>query len=278
MLGLSAKVNAITLPAYSEIKRLILSKDWSQTDGHLLTINFVLRWISDQYLQRNPGKQCGEIQNALERDVMDCVWDLVLEGVFAPGAQLSNASLPALRFTNHGKQCLLTQHPTPHDPDGYLRWLGAQCRTLDSVTLVYLREALQTFRSRNNIATVVMIGVAAESVFLRVVNAVAAAIGPENRREKFITDTKGKVVKRQHDKLIEQLRHIAPSLPSPLNETVVMHVESMFDIIRRYRNDAGHPNEVVLDELYEVNAILQISPIYCRTAHVLMDWLVNNRI
>ena len=51
----------------------------------------------------------------------------------------------------------------------------------------------------------------------------------------------------------------------------------IYELIRRTRNDAGHPTGKQM-ERYETHALLLLFPTYCRTAHDLMDWLAVNAV
>jgi hypothetical protein len=82
----------------------------------------------------------------LQAKVSDCVWGLILEGVFAPGHEL-----PFLRVTEYGERCLERGELLPHDPDAYPRTtskkscgrdtiLGASRRQMRCDTLLPMRS------------------------------------------------------------------------------------------------------------------------------------------
>jgi hypothetical protein len=65
----------------------------------------------------------------------------------------------------------------PDEREGFLRRLQRQAPDLDPIAFRYMQEALGSFNSRCYLATVVMLGVAAEMVFLALAEAVVAAVG-----------------------------------------------------------------------------------------------------
>jgi hypothetical protein len=209
--------------------------------------------------------------------ICEVLWGLIVEGVFAPGSGMRNPNLPDLRLTEYGKKCVEAGELTPHDPDGYADRLKRQCRSIDSVTLIYVGEALQTFRAGNHLATAVMVGVAAEQTLSRLVVALMGSLDAPQTSEKLRQATEGKGAKRQHDELMERLRPIARQLPPSVAANLEQHIGGIYDLIRQTRNEAGHPTGRKL-ERYESHALLLMFSAYCRTAHELMDWLKDNLI
>jgi len=50
----------------------------------------------------------------------EAFWQLLTEGIVAPGMNSSNMNLPWFHITAYGKRVLETSEPNPHDPTGYL--------------------------------------------------------------------------------------------------------------------------------------------------------------
>ncbi len=205
------------------------------------------------------------------------IWELIIEGVYTPGASMQTPNLPFLRATEYGLKCFEAGELTPHDPDDYLRRLKAACPNIDDITLLYTREALGTFRVGKHLAAVVMIGVAAESMLLRLVDAVHAALDTPQRKMKFEKDTKGKYAKTQHDEVLKRLTSPATPLPAELGSVLTQHIDASYDLIRRTRNDAGHPTGIRM-ERDDAHVVLLLFPTYCKTVHDLMEWLGKNQI
>jgi len=190
---------------------------------------------------------------------------------------MHSPNLPFLRATEYGLKCFETGELTAHDPDDYLRRLKEACLSIDDITLLYTGEALDTFRAGNYLASVVMIGVAAESMLLRLVDSVDTALDSAQKRSKFQQETKGRKAKKQHDEVLKRLISPATPLPAELESVLTQHVGGIYDLIRRTRNDAGHPTGKRM-ERDETHALLLLFPKYCKTVHDLLEWLGKNLI
>ena len=209
--------------------------------------------------------------------IVAVIWELIMEGVYTPGTGMPNSNLPFLRATEHGRKCFEAGELTAHDPDDYLKRLRTACPSIDETTLLYTEEALDTFRVGKHLAATVMIGVAAENMLFRLVDAVHAALNTPQRQGTFENCTKGKVAKKQHDEVLKRLASPATPLPAELGSVLTQHIDAICDLIRRTRNDAGHPTGKRM-ERYETHALLLLFPTYCKTVHDLMDWLAKNQI
>ncbi len=205
------------------------------------------------------------------------IWELIMEGVYTPGTGMQYPNLPFLRATEYGLKCFEAGELTAHDPDDYLLRLKTACPRIDDTTLLYTGEALDTFRVGKHLAATVMIGVAAENMLQRLVDAVHGALNMPERREKFERATKGKKVKTQHDEILARLRSPVSPLPTDLESVLTQHIDGIYDLIRRTRNEAGHPTGKRMGRP-ETHALLLLFPMYCKTAHDLIDWLGTNQV
>lgn len=265
------------------IRSLILSIKWNHNVSTAVTAaGYIFDTVIDtavqkKVLERKPQAiALAELQIA----VCDVVWELVLEGVLAPGngnSSYSTRELPQLHFTEHGKRCLAAGELSPHDPDRYLERIKNDSPGVDPITLLYLGEALLTFKHGSHLATAVMVGVAAENILLNLVDAVRTALDTPARQTKFEQETTGKKAKVLHDKVLDRLASPHTPLPATLGSIVNRHIDGIFDLIRESRNDAGHPTGRRM-ERPETHALLLLFPVYCKTAHELIMWLAANKI
>lgn len=262
----------------SQIRLLILTTNWNP-GSTAFTVDYIYNGVLDQALTRKllDHKPTAYAASLLEIAVLDVIWELVLEGVFAPGSTLRSSSLPYLRITEHGKKCLEAGQLTPHDPSRYLERIRKQNPSIDQTTLLYLGEALQTFKAGNHLATAVMVGVTAENLLLRLVDSVRAALDTTARQNKFDHVTKGKSSKILHDEVLARLKSPSNPLPANLQSNVEEDLDGIFALIRKSRNDAGHPTGRRF-ERSETHALLLLFPVYCKMTHELMDWLSVNKI
>ncbi len=230
--------------------------------------------VKDGLLPEAPRLQ---YQNPLADKITAVIWELIIEGIYTPGAGMQHPNLPALRATEYGLRCFEAGELTAHDPDDYLRRLKAKCPSIDDITLLYTGEALDTFRVGNFLAATVMIGVAAEKMLLRLVDAVHGALTTTQQQANFKKATDVRSAKKQHDAVVAQLKSPLNPLPPELQSVLTQHVDGAYDLIRRTRNEVGHPTGRRM-ERDETHALLLLFPTYCGTVHDLMEWLRNNPI
>jgi hypothetical protein len=197
--------------------------------------------------------------------------------VYTPGGSVQHPNLAFFRITEYGRRCFDAGELTPHDPDDYLKRLRSMCPIVDSITDLYLEEALGTFRAGRFLSAVVMIGVAAESMWIRLAETVNAALDSAVKQQLFEKETRGGKIKRLHDEVLKRLRQPSTPLPYDLDSMITQHLHGIADLTRQTRNSAGHPTGKRMGR-QEALALLLLFPSYCETVCKLMDWLRTNKI
>jgi hypothetical protein len=259
-----------------QIRRLIFKIKWG---GGMFSD--LARWIGDEafkdgLLQQRPDFSYGTHQT-LGENILEVVWGLIIEGVYTPGISVQHPGFPGLRLTEYGGKCFEAGELTPHDPDGYLKRLKTVCPNIDATTMLYVEEALGSFRSGRFLASAVMIGVASESMLLRLVDAVRGALNPADQTS-FDQATKRNKAKTYHDEVMKVLNRPTVNLPSAIKgDDLSVFVSGIFNLIRQTRNVAGHPTGRRMDR-DEANALLLQFPSYCERVEKLIAWLKANPI
>jgi len=134
----------------------------------------------------------------------------------------------------------------PADPDGFKRRLQRQAPDIDPRALAYLDEALRAFNARCYLSSSVMLGVAAEKVFLGLADAVVQAL--PSRTDKLSRAVSSPRVSQQQrfDELRKVLDADRASLPGGLVDPLTF--DAVADLLRVTRNAAGHPTGTTIDE------------------------------
>jgi hypothetical protein len=256
------------------IRQLILEAKLPQTQ-----IIDVVRQVLDSAKAKGLIETAPDVHyaNPLADKIAFVIWELIMEGIYAPGHSAQQLALPFIRATGYGMKCFEAGYPTPHDPDGYLKRLAQTCPTIDDVTILYVEEALAAFRVGKLIASTVMIGVASENLLIRLADAVSSSLDTPQKQAKFRSSTASQKAKKIHDEVIARLRSPTTPLPPELNSVLTQHIDGIFDLIRRHRNDAGHPTGIRMQR-DETLALMLLFPSYCKTVHGLIDWLSANQI
>jgi len=204
------------------------------------------------------------------------MWQLIILGVLVPGVRgYADSSWPHFSITEYGKNYLESEGSAPYDPDGYLSCITRDNPNVDDVVMLYLTESLQCFIRANYIASVVMVGVATEKVILNLINAFANALSDNSKAATFRRKTQNTMIKIQFDELIKH--PIKNQLPEALSRDLETYLGSIFNLIRSYRNEAGHPSGIVVSrEIAYSN--LQVFRYFSKNVHHLIQYLSSNQI
>jgi hypothetical protein len=217
-----------------------------------------------------------------ENRIKHVIWDLVLERVLVPGTpdpNTLNDGWPFISITDHGRKVLAETNPVPYDPDGYLAGLDKAVGGLHPSTKKYLEEAVSTFRTGNYLASAVMLGATSEMLFLELCQAITGAIADPNARAKIEEKTGPfkKMVQRLSE-VTSWLKQKKSQLPNEWQrQEQVGLIDKVADLIRNYRNDAGHPQDPPAVPTHEeMYALLVVFPHYCKLLSELRAWLLAN--
>jgi len=132
-----------------------------------------------EILRKTPQTHFHAIENDIRRRVeeyerhdvlvlQEILWELLIQGVLAPGKNSLNLNLPFVHVTEYGASCLDDGRILVHDPDGYItRFLATTSGRADGSVVQFVREALAGFLSGNRTSSIVMLSAAAEWLFDR---------------------------------------------------------------------------------------------------------------
>ena len=95
----------------------------------------------------------------------EILWELLVQGVLAPGMNSSNLDFPYIHVTEYGMQLLESGGQEPDEGNDYLDQLEADLPLpLDTLTRTFIQEAMSANRVSANIATMTMLGIATEKL------------------------------------------------------------------------------------------------------------------
>ncbi|WP_166096796.1 hypothetical protein [Rhizobium flavescens] len=168
----------------------------------------------------------------------DAFWDLVRQGMVTIGLDGANDKWPFFRLSHLGRTELLSRYPLRfHDAKSYLGHVEAQVPDLSSVAKGYLIEAINAFYADLPLSACVMLGVAAEAEFIRMVDAAAAN---STHGSRFHSAQKAEFIGTKATRFRSALETIRANLPKESTENLEV-LTAIQSIIRTARNDAGHP-------------------------------------
>jgi hypothetical protein len=203
---------------------------------------------------------------------LEVFWDLFRQGIITLGYDKPNKQFPWFRVSAHGKRILENQDVYfYHDVSSYEAVIKQQMPDIDDVTLIYLKEAMQSFYSGCYLSSSVMLGVASEHTFLKLLEKI------ENNSS-YSTDFKNSFKERTTSRKFAEFKKILNQLISQnklnlqpeVKENLDTNLDGIMNTIRNFRNDSGHPSgNIISREQCYVNLNLFIP--YCKKAYQLID-------
>lgn len=223
--------------------------------------------------EHSPGRPIQSNPFAPQLSSADCelflevFWSLFREGVITLGMNDSNRQFPFFRMSEFGRRIASHQQAYFfHDVSSYERAIRDEVPNIDDVTLLYLKEAMQSFKTGCLLASTVMLGVATEHTFLLLLEAIErnktySALFANANRERTILQ---KVNKFKHI-LDEHLSEFPPEIKEDLDTQFA----GILSIIRTFRNQSGHPTGKIVDR-EQAYVLLQLFIPYCKKMYQLM--------
>jgi hypothetical protein len=217
--------------------------------------------------------------NKLTFLALQVFWQLIGEGILAPGTSGQSPNLPWFHVTEYGKAVIQSGAFNPHDPTGYLARIKQKVANPDATVLAYLAESLNSMRRGTPVASTVMLGIAAERVLILVSESLETALSDPN--EKTVL---GKILRRYQmkpklDWVHKKIQEIQDKGIRGFPDNATLMVTAMYDLIRCQRNELGHPRKTPPDVTKEDAFVnLQIFPRYYETAEVVRNFLATNSV
>jgi hypothetical protein len=179
---------------------------------------------SDQYISDADGKT-----------VADVFWDLFRQGYITLGFDNPNNFWPFFRLSPFGQQSLATANPIRfHDATSYMALVRARVPDLPTLNETYLVEAIKDFYAGCLLSASVMLGVAAEIEFNRLVD---TAVANATHGGQFSATAS----KRNISQRIDAFRKAYNPIKANFNvEDIDNRLLNIQSILRISRNDAGH--------------------------------------
>jgi hypothetical protein len=183
-----------------------------------------------------------QLRNRFRVLANEVMWQLLIQGVITVGVNASNPNLPFFRITDYGQKVLEAERFIPHDAAGYLEDLKSVTGVVATdVAIAYVEEALSCFNSGCHVASVLLLGVAAESVFNHMCDIVRTSLKDNNEQKRLDPQLPAKP---RHRWIVQKYENLPKNVRrEQLPESLDMTLTSLYDLIRRQRNELGHPQD-----------------------------------
>jgi hypothetical protein len=200
---------------------------------------------------------------------LEVFWDLFRQGIITLGYNDANREFPFFRLSHFGKRLLANQDTYFfHDVSTYTSLLKSEVPSINPVTLLYLQEALQAFRSGCILSSTVMLGVATEHTFLLLLEVIERS---PTHAKAFAAVVQERTILQKINKFKNILDQNFRTLPAEIKEDFDTHFAGILSIIRTFRNQAGHPTGKIIDR-EQAYVLLQLFVPYCRKMYQTMDY------
>lgn len=240
------------------LRPLVLEFLSKKTEGHVgEVVEGVLQLaVGKRLLSVPPGAAFGStIFSWQDRYLFDQVqmimWQLLPQGILVwglGGHKSNNDEYPFYRLTEHGKEIVKDSaaKPQPYDPDGFLKEFKRLVPDADPIVVDYLEEAVRAFNAACYKSAAVMLGAASEKLTLLLHEKFEDKITDPTKKAKFTKDSEGIAVSKKFDALKNRLDLMDGAKRfkdhHELRGTIRHDLPAVSEVIRRCRNDAGHPD------------------------------------
>ena len=200
---------------------------------------------------------------------LEVFWDLFRQGIITLGLNDSNRNFPFIKVTKLGKQIAESQSIYFfHDVSSYEQTIRSEIPNVNDVTLIYLKEAIQSFRTGCILSATVMVGVATEHTFLLMLECIEKN-STHNKTYKSVFDQR--TILQKVNKFKNILDQNIKSLPADIKEDIDTNFSGILSIIRNFRNQSGHPTGKIIDR-EQAFVLLQLFIPYCKKMYELKDY------
>jgi len=200
--------------------------------------------------------------------LLELFWDLFRQGIITLGLNDSNREFPFFRLTQRGQRAAAGGDAYFfHDVASYEGAIRREVPEIDDATLVYLKEAMQAFRSGCLLSATVMLGVAAEHTFMLLLERIDANVA---HRATFANVFNERTLLQKFNRFRNILEPLVRTLPPGVREDLDTHLSGVLSVLRTFRNNAGHPTGLV-PEREQTFVLLQLVIPYLKKQYQLMQ-------
>jgi hypothetical protein len=195
-------------------------------------------------------------------------WDLFRQGVITLGVDDQNREFPFFRVSRYGERILQNQSTYfVHDVSSYEKRIKKEVPEIDDLTLLYLKESLQAFRSDLILSSTVMLGVATEHVFMTLLETIEQHPEASGTYRNVFTQ---RGILRKFNKFRNILDQNQSELDSEVKEDLDTHLSGILSVIRVFRNESGHPTGKIV-EREQCYVLLNLFIPYCSKVYQLIE-------
>lgn len=206
--------------------------------------------VIDEYDQTPPkppsSHPADSALNKADSEILrEVFWDLFRQGIVTLGKDEINNTFPCFLLTSFGKKAVSEGDVYfITDTTEFERRIKDEIPKIDDVSLIYLKESFQAFRSGCLVSSAVTLGVAAEHMFQLLLDQLESNA---EQAVRFKNVFKERTILRKIDKFKGVIASEKASFPQDLRESFDTQFLGVQSLIRIYRNESGHPTGRIID-------------------------------
>lgn len=144
-------------------------------------------------------------------------------------------------LTNAGTESAKDEQFNPDDPERYLLRLRSNISNIADVVYMYTAEAVRCYTHECYLASAVMLGVASEAAFLEMAQASVNWLQSSGKKLQEILDNPRQPYVKKFEEFRKRIEPRKSELPDELADGMSLTFDSVLDLLRISRNEAGHP-------------------------------------
>jgi hypothetical protein len=197
---------------------------------------------------------------------LEVFWSLFREGIITLGLNDANREFPHFHVSALGRRIIANNDAYFfHDVSSYERAIRTEVPKIDDITVRYLKEAMQAFKTGCVLASTVMLGVATEHTFALLLDTIDQ--NPTHRTT-FASVSRERGTLNKANKFKTILDAHASTLSPDIKEDLDTHFAGILSIVRTFRNQAGHPTGKIIDR-EQAYVLMQLFIPYCKKMYQL---------
>lgn len=177
----------------------------------------------------------------------EIIWEFIGRGLLVPRAVRNDFRMdePALGWSSEAIDDFSREYlVTPYDAVGYARHLTSLSPQLDPTAVHAMEESARAFNAKCYASAVVMYGVAAEAILLRVFDSFLASLSDNAQKQQMQRFADSSILPKFRA-LREKIPLVAkkhdPLMGNPLKDAWEFGLSDLSNVVRQQRNNAGHP-------------------------------------
>jgi hypothetical protein len=175
---------------------------------------------------------------------MDAVWSLISQGLAFIDYSYRSPEHWELMLTESGKAAAQDGAVNPDNSGEYLKRLKISVPKANTIVIQYASEAVITYNARCYLASAVMLGAASEAAFIDMALSFGNWLPSGGNEQKVFLESINSKRQNYLTKFAEFRKRVEKyksQLPNELSDGMALTMDSVLDLLRIYRNDAGHP-------------------------------------